>query len=430
MKVAIIGAGASGLFLTFLLKSMGVTVYLLEKNNQIGKKLAITGQGRCNITNNCTKDEFLENVVRGKRFMQSSISHFRCADTIRFFRGMDLELKVERGRRVFPESDKASDVVDFFEKFTEGSLIKNCKVESIEYSFDKLSVFAEKKDGRTLESTFDAVVIATGGKSYPKTGSTGDGYKFAKSLGHTIVPIKPALCPIKLVDTYNLEGLSLKNVTLHAIADGKKFEQFGEMVFTADGISGPIVLSMSSFINRAKKVELELDLKPALDEQQLDARLLREFNEGKNKQLKSVMAELLPQSLILPFISACNIIAYKQANAVTKSERMQIIEKLKHFPLEFDELSPVEDGIITSGGVKLSEINPKTMESKIVPNLYFIGEVLDVDALTGGFNLQVCWSTAMACANALAEKIEDKYSDINIDEFIRIIAENISNMDE
>lgn len=400
MKVAIIGAGASGLMLGGLLVKKGFDVTIFDHNEKAGKKLFITGKGRCNITNLCDETEFLKNVVRGGKFLTSAIYSFNSYDTVSFFNNYGLKTKVERGNRVFPESDKSSDVIKALIKHSEGvDFLYNQNVTYVKVKVDKeqkLTVIANGK-----EHVFDKVVIATGGASYKTTGSDGSGYKLAERLGHRVEKIMPALCPIKLNDDVRtLMGLSLKNVTLKAKFDGRNKEFFGEMMFTGDGITGPIVLSLSSYTNRAKSVELSLDLKPALTLEQLDARLLRDFEANKNKNISYIFKGLMPSSLVPFFAKKCGVDESKKVHDILKEERRIICETLKNLPLSFKSLYPLDAGIITSGGVSLKEINPKTFESKFVKNLYFIGEVLDIDALTGGFNLQIAFSTAYKCGES------------------------------
>ena len=395
MKVAIIGAGASGLMLGGFLAKKGYNVTIFDHNEKAGKKLFITGKGRCNITNLCDETEFLKNVVRGGKFLTSAIYSFNSFDTVEFFSSLHLKTKVERGNRVFPESEKSSDVIK--------ALLKHCEGVSFVFNenIDKITKVGEyfKVTVKNKSYIVDKVVIATGGASYKATGSDGSGYKFAESFGHRVEKIVPALCPIKLNDdVHSLMGLSLKNVTLKAKFDGKSKEFFGEMMFTGDGITGPIVLSLSSYINRAKSVELSLDLKPALTLEQLDLRLLRDFEENKNRNISYIFKGLMPSSLISSFSIKCGVNENKKVHDILKEERRKICETLKNFSLSFKSLYPLDAGIITSGGVALDEVNPKTFESKLVKNLYFIGEVLDIDALTGGFNLQIAFATAYLCA--------------------------------
>lgn len=396
-KIAVIGAGASALMFAGCVNREEFDVTVFEKNDKVGKKLYITGKGRCNLTNFCEPDDFLRNVVRGDKFMRSAIYSFTPHDCVEFFENLGLKTKVERGNRVFPASDKSNDVIKALVRHCDGvNFSFNEDVKSISTINEKFLIKTEKNNYE-----FDRVVVATGGKSYSATGSDGSGYKFAKIFGHTVEPCVPALCPIKLKNKFNMQGLSLKNVNLKAEFDGKKKEFFGEMLFTDIGISGPIVLTCSSFINRANVVKLILDLKPALSLEQLDARLLRDFDENKNKNFASVLKGLLPSAMCECFSQICKISLNKKIHDITKAERIKIVQILKNFPLEYDDLYDIETGIVTSGGVNLKEINPKTFESKLVPNLYFIGEVLDVDALTGGFNLQIAFACGYLCAKNL-----------------------------
>lgn len=396
MKVAIVGAGASGLMLGGLLTSKGYDVTIFDHNEKAGKKLFITGKGRCNITNLCDEVEFLKNVVNGEKFLTSAIYAFNSFDTVSFFNNYGLKTKVERGNRVFPESDKSSDVIKTLLRHSaDAKFLYNQNVTGVKAKEGEKFVITA--NGKEFE--FDKVVLAMGGKSYSSTGSDGSGYRIAKSFGHSIREIAPALCSIKLNDNVaSLNGVSLKNVTLKAEFDGKKREFFGEMMFMYDGITGPIVLSLSSFINRAKDVRLWLDLKPALSIEQLDARLLRDFEENKNKNLSHIFKGLMPNALTPFFAEKCALAGDRKVNSILKEERRKICETLKNLPLKFKSLYGVDAGIVTSGGVSLSEVNPKTFESKLQKGLYIVGEMLDVDALTGGFNLQIAFSTAFACA--------------------------------
>ena len=413
MKIAVIGGGASGLMVAGEL-SQYYDVTIIERNEKCGKKLYITGKGRCNLTNACSVNEFLENVVHGEKFIISAINRFNSYDTIEYFEKSGLKLKTERGNRVFPLSDKASDVTKTLLKNADKSnIILNERVIKVEKgecceSGDYLekSKNNEKPFKVTTEKNvycFDKVIVATGGKSYSSTGSSGDGYKIAKSFNIEIISPNSALVPIKIKDNFcsKLEGLSLKNVKLKAVIDGKKKDFFGEMLFTYDAISGPISLSMSSYIGSKKVEKLSIDLKPALTEEQLNLRLLKEFKENSNKDISNVMKNLLPNRLIDIFLEKIKIKSDIKANSITKEMREKIINLLKDFTLEYDKLYDIEAGIVTSGGINLKEINPKTMESKKIKGLYFIGEVLDIDCLTGGFNLQTAFSTAQACARAI-----------------------------
>ncbi len=395
MKIAIIGAGASGLMCAGLLAEKGCEVHLFDGNQKSGKKLYITGKGRCNFTNVCSNQDFLENVVRGEKFLYSCLNEFSTYDTYSFFEERGLKCKIERGNRAFPESDKSSDIIKILNKHCEKCFFHfNEKVVAISKK-DKFIVISEN-----CKYEFEKVVVATGGKSYTGTGSLGDGFKFAKILGHRIIEIKPALVPIELSDAFikTIQGLSLKNVTLKAIVDGKSCSRFGEMLFTDKGISGPIALTMSSFINRGKEVKLSLDLKPALSKEQIEKRILQDFDQNKNKNFSSLLKDYLPNSLINAFLDKCSLSGLTKINNIKQAEREKIIESFKNFELNFVRLYPIECAIITSGGVNLTEVNPKTMESKLIKDLFFVGEVLDIDALTGGFNLQIAFSTAYACA--------------------------------
>lgn len=403
MKVAVIGGGASGLFAAGLLTKAGIETYIFDGNEKLGKKIYITGKGRCNVTNNCDKDGYLKNVVHGQKFMYSAINQFDSQDTIEFFESLGCPLKTERGGRVFPCSDKASDVTKTLVKNIDNNFLDlhlNEKVVTI----DKKSNFAIKTEKSKYE--FDAVIVATGGKSYSATGSSGDGYKFAKMFDLNVVTPSAALVPIKIKDSFcsNLEGLSLKNVQLNAVVNGKTKSLFGEMMFTHDAITGPIALSLSSFIGNNKDIELSLDFKPALTNEKLEERILRNFKDNLNKDISYIIKGLLPHRLVSIFLNRYGIDSHKKVNSITVAERNKIIYNLKNFVLSFSGLYPIESGIVTAGGVDLKEINPKTMESKKVPDLYFIGEVLDVDCLTGGYNLQTAFSTAYAAANAIILK--------------------------
>ena len=397
MKIAIIGAGASGLLAGGVL-SQEHDVTIFDKNEKCGKKLYITGKGRCNLTNDCDKEVYLANTVRGKKFMMSSINAFPPKQVIEFFEKLGLPTKVERGGRVFPQSDKASDVIKILQKFCQNCIIK-LDEGVIDIAFENAQNCFKITTTQRIYN-FDRVVIATGGKSYSATGSIGDGYKFAKKFGHTIVEIKPALVAIQLKDSFvkALQGITLKNVTLKAIADGKKLEFFGELLFTDKGLTGPIALSMSSHINRAEKVELSIDFKPALDENKLKDRCLRDIEANKNKSISTFAKLFFPKAVGKVVLERIKIDEQKQVNSFTSKERQDFIEMTKNFKVSYNGLYPLESAIITSGGVDTKEINPKTMESKLQAGLYFIGEVLDIDCLTGGYNLTSAFATAYACA--------------------------------
>ena len=396
-KVVIVGGGASGLFASYASACNGNETVLIEKNEKLGKKIYITGKGRCNLTSSVSVNEFYNNIVRNPKFLYSAINNLSPNATMSFFENNGLKLKVERGNRVFPLSDKASDVTKTMEK-----LIFSCGVDVrlnttvIDVLVKDGKVFGVVTDKETINC--DSVIICSGGVSYPLTGSTGDGYEFAKALGHNVTEIKPALVGIELLgsDFLQMQGLSLKNIKLTAKCNGKNvYSDFGEMLFTHFGVSGPIVLSCSSMINRLNlsEVELSIDLKPALDEQTLDKRLVREFSENNVKNLSNVMRALLPSSLISCVMRQANIYRDKKCCEITAVERKNLLNTIKNLTFKTSKLRPIKEAIITSGGVDVKEINPKTMESKLIEGLFFAGEVLDVDAFTGGFNLQLAFST-------------------------------------
>lgn len=397
MKVIVIGGGASGMLSAIMQKNLGNQVTLIEKNEKLGKKIYITGKGRCNLTNDCSKEEFLQNVVSNPKFLMSSINAFSPSDTLNFFEEIGLNIKVERGNRVFPLSDKSSDVIKVLQnklnslgveiKFNETVVdlkVNNGSVEGV--ITDKCEYFADK------------VIVATGGLSYPSTGSTGDGYRFARSVGHTVTGLYPSLCGINLKgDEYNaLQGLTLKNVKLTAKLNGKDvYSEQGEMLFTHYGISGPLVLKCSAILARktTEMITLSIDFKPALSEKQLDERVLRDFALNKNKEFKNSLDALLPKAVIPLIIKRVSIPEYKKVSVITAKERERLVKTLKCCSFELASLRGYNEAVITSGGVSVNEINPKTMESKKIKGLYFVGEVLDVDAFTGGFNLQIAFST-------------------------------------
>ena len=392
MKIAIIGGGPAGMMCAIkAAENHQVTIF--EKNEKLGKKLFITGKGRCNLTNYCDEREFLKNIVNNSSFMYSSIYSFSPFTTYYYFEELGLPLKVERGNRVFPASDKSSDVIKAYEK-----KLKDLGVK-INLNYEVTSI--KKVDGKFIingREKFDKVVIASGGISYKLTGSTGDGYKFAKDFGHKVIDQVPGLIGINLKNKFSLAGLTLKNVELKVLKDKKILSrEFGEMLFTHRGISGPIVLTTSSKINRLKDFEMYLDLKPALDPEKLDARILRDFHENQNKNLENVMKSLLPRDLIIYVLEGAGISGDKKVNQITKEDRESLVKTIKNFELKFDSLDDIDRAIVTSGGVDVKDIDPKTMESKKVSGLYFIGEVLDLDGLTGGFNIQIANSTGYSC---------------------------------
>lgn len=402
MKVAIIGAGVAGMFTALNIKNCAVTVF--ERNAKPGVKLNITGKGRCNITNNCAVEEFLSNVITNPRFMYSAVNAFSPTDTINFFEKNGLEVVTERGNRVFPKSQKASSVT--------ACLYDLCKKNGVKFVFEKVCSIRKNDEGFTVsykdkKEIFDKVVVCCGGVSYPETGSDGDGYEIAKSFSHTVTAIKPALVPIETEENVSsLAGLNLKNVRISAFYGKKTFSLFGESEFFKKGLCGPTVLSLSSMINKfdAKQITLSLDLKPALDEQTLDKRILRELADVKNKTVYEVVKTLLPVQLIDYYLKYCKVLPQTLVTGLTKEQRLSLLKGLKNMTFSIKKLSDVERGIVTSGGVDVKEINPKTMMSKIVNGLYFAGEVLDVDALTGGYNIQIALSTAFAVARAINEE--------------------------
>ena len=403
-EVIVIGGGASGLMAAYAAGRKGHRVRLIEKNEKLGKKIYITGKGRCNLTNDVLPDEFLQNVVRGEKFLTGAVYSFPPQSLMRLMEELGLPLKVERGNRVFPTSDRASDVTKTLERA--------CRAAGAEIRLNETVTSLRTENGAIVavvtdrgEYPCDCAFVCTGGLSYPSTGSTGDGYRFAESVGHSLVPTVPSLCGLNLRgDWREVQGISLKNAVLSARRGGKViFSQLGELLFTHFGISGPLVLSLSAKINRLplKEIALELDFKPALDVGKLDARLLRDFSERKNEQMKNVACGLLPANLARLVLTCAGISAEKRANAVTKEERTRLVSALKRFPMQPLSLRDFSEAVVTSGGVDTSQINPKTMESRLVSGLYFCGEVLDADAYTGGFNLHIAFSTGFAAGNSL-----------------------------
>lgn len=396
-SVVIVGGGAAGLMAAYSASKEGKNVILLERNEKLGKKIYITGKGRCNLTNDVLPNEFFPNVVSNNKFLFGCINTFSPKDLIELFNKLGLELKTERGNRVFPLSDKASDVTKTLEKalVNNGVDIRlNCKVNSIVFDGDK--VCGVQTDVGIINA--DSVIICTGGISYPLTGSDGDGYKFAKNSGHNLVDLRPALVGIELKgeDYKQVQGLPLKNVSLTAkMGEKVLYSEFGEMLFTHFGISGPIVLSCSSIINRKdlQNVNVFIDLKPALSEEVLDKRLIKEFKENNLKDLSTAMRTLMPKNLIDIVARQARVSLSKKCAEITAEERQRLLFSIKNLMFSVKKLRPIEEAIVTAGGVDVKQINPKTMESKLVKNLYFAGEVLDVDAFTGGFNLQIAFST-------------------------------------
>lgn len=402
-NIAVIGGGAAGLMAAGTAYENGATVTVFEKNAKLGRKIAITGKGRCNVTNDCTENEFLTNVVTNPRFLYSAVSAFSPADTMAFFEGRGVPLKTERGNRVFPVSDRAYDIVDAL-----GAYASRCKI--IHEAVTDISVKDGAVDGLYVKNKFypfDAIIICTGGASYPLTGSTGDGYTFARKLGHTVVEPRGALIPIETDDRYDLSGLSLKNVALNVTLSGKKvYSELGEMLFTHFGVSGPLVLTASSLMKHSpvSDYEMSIDMKPALDVAALDKRLVSDFEKYKNKNFGNALGDLLPIKMIPLVIGMSGISEFKKVYAITKEERLKIVSIIKAFPVSPVSFRPIEEAIVTSGGVSVKEINPKTMESRIVSGLYFAGEIIDVDAFTGGFNLQIAFSTGRAAGSSASDE--------------------------
>lgn len=400
----VIGGGPAGMFAAIAAAQAGKKVLLLERNDRLGKKLLITGKGRCNVTNDCTPQEVLQNVPRNGRFLFSALTAYPPEKVKEFFESRGCPLKTERGNRVFPVSDKAQSVLDCLQKEMRrcGVVVKTGRVREI-LTKDGV-VFGVQTPSETILA--DWVILATGGVSYPTTGSTGDGYAMAEALGHTIVPTEGSLVPLEIAgeDCQAMQGLSLRNVGVKLLnAKGKVlYKDFGELLFTHFGVSGPTVLSASCHL-KGDGCKLVLDLKPALEESKLDARILRDLDMYCNRSMENALTDLLPRSMIPVVLRRLEIDPNMQANALTKQKRRAMVELLKAFPLEITKKRPVSEAIITTGGVKTSEIDPKTMESKKVSGLYFAGEVIDCDAYTGGFNLQIAWSTAWAAARAVSE---------------------------
>lgn len=393
MKVIIIGGGPAGMLAAIKSKKEKNQVTIIEKNKILGKKMLITGKGRCNITSGVDMSEFIKNVLSNGKFLYSSFKNFTNKDILKL---LNIPVKLERGNRYFPVSDKAKDVVDALEKELSGvEILTNTSVtEIITKNNEAIGVKTNKGDFFA-----DKIILATGGKSYPLTGSTGDGYEMAKKLGHTITKIKPALVPLvakkeSKIQCQQMQGLSLRNVGLKLFNNNKLiYEDFGEMLFTHYGVTGPIILSASSHLVRQElnNPRIEIDLKPALTDEKLDERILRDFETEKNKEFRNALDQLLPQKMIPVILEILQI--NKKVNEVKKVERQKLVRTLKHFSIEIEGFRDISEAIITSGGINVKEINPKTMESKLIKNLYFAGEIIDVDAYTGGFNLQIAYST-------------------------------------
>lgn len=406
MKIAVIGAGASGLMAAGRAAECGAKVTLFEKNKFVGKKLRITGKGRCNVCNACDVGTVIENIPKNPRFLYAALQHFSPQDTQDFFVAQGVPLKVERGGRVFPVSDRAADIAEALDRYAKGA--------GVRFVFSAVKTLRNDADGFAIETAegrfvFDRVIVATGGASYPLTGSTGDGYRFAKENGIAVTEILPSLVPLVTTerDAAQMQGLSLKNTAL-TVTDNQSgrvvYTDFGEMLFTHFGVSGPMILSASAHLGRIEpgRYTLSLDLKPALDERALDARLLADFAKYANRDFQNALDDLLPQKLIPVVRARCGVDPHKKVNAVTHEERRKLLYLLKHLTFTVKCARPIAEAIVTSGGVDVRGISPKTMESKDVPGLYFCGEVLDVSAYTGGFNLQIAFSTARLAAESAA----------------------------
>ncbi len=413
-KVIVIGGGAAGMMAAIAAAEGGHQVTLLEKNEKLGKKIYITGKGRCNLTNNCEVEDLLQATCVNRKFLYSAFYGFTSQDTIEFFENSGMKTKTERGNRVFPVSDHSSDVILALNRRLKECGVRICLhteaagILTKESSGEKSGVCVcgvRKKDGTRLEA--DAVIVATGGLSYASTGSTGDGYRFAKELGLRVTECSPSLVPIETAEEWipRLQGLSLRNVEV-TILDGKKelYREFGEMLFTHYGVTGPLILTASSVIQKklaGHPLAMRINLKPALSEEQLDARILREFEAAKNKQFKNVIGTLYPAKLIPVIIELCGIPEEKTVHDISKEERKHLVEITRQFPLTLTRLRGYNEAVVTRGGVSVKEIDPGTMESKKISGLYFAGEVLDLDAVTGGFNLQIAWATGHAAGRGI-----------------------------
>ena len=407
--IAIVGLGAAGLMAAAVALRARARVTVFEKNDRPGRKLAITGKGRCNLTNDCTVQEFFPNVITNPRFLYSAIARFSPADTKAFFEELGVPLKTERGGRVFPVSDRAADIVDALAREVRAARRVHAEVTAITQTADGFCLTAGGVD-----YTAERVILATGGASYPRTGSDGSGFRLARALGHTVTPLFPSLVPLASPDPAcpAMQGLSLKNVslTVRDTAGRAVYEDFGEMLFTHFGLSGPMVLSASTHL-RLPSLEgytAVIDLKPALDMQTLDARLLTELSSGANRALSNILLTLVPSTMVPVLIDRLGIPATRKGNSITRTERQAIAKLLKGFTIPLSSLRPIDEAIVTAGGVSVKEVDPKTMASRLVPGLYFAGEMLDLDAYTGGFNLQIAFATAHLAASSAATPRKDK----------------------
>jgi predicted Rossmann fold flavoprotein len=402
MKVTVIGGGAAGLSAAYAARLNGHSVTIIEKNSRMARKVLITGKGRCNLTNSCDMSTLIDNIPRNGRFLYSAFSRYSPQDIMALFEAAGVPLKTERGNRVFPQSDRAVDIVDALAAMgTKGCRVIHGDADAL-IADGQAVVGVRLADGRVIES--DHTVVATGGCSYPLTGSTGDGYRLAQSVGHTVTPIRPSLIPIDSSDAWvvDLAGLSLKNVAINITKGGNTiYTDFGEMLFTHTGVSGPMILSASAHIDSCEGCTLHIDLKPALTADELEARLMREFERQLNRDFKNSLSELLPRSMIEVFIARSGISPDKKVNQITKAERQVLVALLKDFAVTLSHFRPIEEAIITRGGVSVKELDPKTMRSKLLDGLSFAGEVIDVDAYTGGFNLQIAFATGLVAGDSI-----------------------------
>ena len=410
-QLVVIGGGAAGLMAAGTAAAYGIDVAVIEHMPRPARKVMITGKGRCNLTNNTDLKGLVSATVTNGRFMYSAFSAFSSEDTMALFERLGVPLKTERGNRVFPQSDKAVDIVDALKRYAETADIINDKAVEILQSEGRVTA-VRLESGREISAA--AVILATGGKSYPATGSDGSGYALAKTLGHTVTPLRPSLIPLVTHEGFvtALQGLTLKNVEVKVFKGDKKtpvYTDFGEMLFTHFGVSGPLVLSASANMPDVGKEQykIEIDLKPALSEQMLDERILKDFARFSNKDFGNSLDELLPKKLIPVIIKLCGIDPHKKVNAITREERQRLVHKLKHLTVTVMNTRPIEEAVITSGGIDVREVDPKTMESKFVSGLYFAGEILDVDAYTGGFNLQIAFSTGYLAGGCAADKLNE-----------------------
>ncbi len=404
IKIAVIGGGAAGMMAAGTALNYGADVTIFEHIGMLGKKLAITGKGRCNLTNNSSVNEILENVTKNPRFLFSALNAFSAQEVMDLFESLGVPLKTERGRRVYPETDKASDIVKAMKKYCKDAKIVFGKVKAVKKVSGGFSVISGEE-----EYIFDKLILATGGRSYPLTGSDGSGFKLARAFGHSITELLPSLVPLESDSEYcpQMQGLSLKNIGIEIKDKNGKtlYSDFGEMMFAHFGVTGPVILSASAHLCGLEYdgLSLLIDLKPALDEKSLDARLISDFGEKSNKDFINSLSALLPSKMIEPFVKYCGIEPRKKVNSITKEERKKILTSLKSFKIPLCGTRPIEEAIVTSGGVSTKEISPKTMESKLMPGLYFAGEMIDVDAYTGGYNLQIAFSTGYLAGKSAAE---------------------------